>query len=257
MAWRDLVESLKLYWFWSALGWHDIKEHYRGSILGPFWLTITTGVFVAGLGPLYAGLFSIDMGEYLPRMAIGLTIWGFINGIVNESCSAFMASAHIIKQSRLPRLVLLFRVIWKNLITFAHVSPIYLGVLAIYHVPSWAEIFVAFLGFTVVCANLIWIGLLVAILCARYRDIVPIVGSIMQIGFFVTPIIWNHNLQPVNSMILYLNPFAAFIEIVRAPLIGEAVSGPLLLQALICLGAGYVLTGTLFVRSRKKIVFWV
>jgi ABC-type polysaccharide/polyol phosphate export permease len=257
MARRDLVESLKLYWLWSALGWHDIKDHYRGSVLGPFWLTLTTAIFVMGLGPLYAGLFSLDMAEYLPRMALGLTVWGFINATVSESCSTFIASAHIIKQSRLPRLALLFRVLWKNLITFAHVSPIYFGVLILYRIPSWAEVGLALLGLAVLCANLIWIGLLVAILCARYRDIVPIVGAVMQIGFFVTPIIWNHNMQPVNSLILYLNPFAALIEIVRAPLIGEAVAAPFLVQTVLCLCGGYALTGVLFVRCRRKIVFWV
>jgi ABC-type polysaccharide/polyol phosphate export permease len=257
MAWSDLVESTRLYWFWSALGWHDIKENYRGSILGPFWLTITTAIFVAGLGPLYSNLFSLDMGEYLPGMALGLTIWGFINSTINESCSAFISSAQIIKQSRQPRLALLFRVLWKNLITFAHASPVYLGVLLIYHVPSWGDVCLALLGFLVLCANLIWIGLAVAIMCARFRDITPIIGAIMQIGFFVTPIIWNHNLQPVNPLILYLNPFAALIEIVRAPLIGEALAVPLLLQTLISLCAGYLLTGALFVRCRRKIVFWV
>lgn len=257
MAWRDLVESLRLYWFWSALGWHDIKEHYRGSVLGPFWLTVTTAIFVAGLGPLYAGLFSLDMAEYLPRMALGLTVWGFINATVNEACSTFMTSAHIIKQSRLPRLALLLRVLWKNLLTFAHASPIYLGVLIAYRLPSLGEVGLASLGFVVLCANLVWMGLLVAILCARYRDIVPIVGAVMQIGFFVTPIIWNHHLQSVNALILYLNPFAALIEIVRAPLVGEALATPLLWQAALTLVVGYGLTAALFVRCRRKIVFWV
>ena len=202
LAWRDLTESLRMYRFWLMLGWNDTKEHYRGSILGPFWLTITTGIFVAGLGPLYASLFSLDMADYLPRMALGISVWGFINGTINEACNTFIASAHIIKQVRLPRLALLFRVILKNVINFVHISPVYFVVLFCFHVPNFFGVLLALFGFLVLCLNLIWIGLLVAILCARYRDIAPIVGSVMQICFFVTPIMWNHNQHVVNSIIL-------------------------------------------------------
>jgi lipopolysaccharide transport system permease protein len=246
-----------MYWFWMMLGWHDIKEHYRGSILGPLWLTVTTVIFVGGLGPLYAKLFSLSIAEYLPRMAIGLTIWLFISSTINECCSAFISSAQTIKQIRLPRLALLLRVIWKNLLTQAHVMPVYIGVLFFYRVPSAGEAAIAAMGFIIVCLNLIWIGLLVAILCARFRDIAPLVSSIMQISFFVTPIIWSDSLQAMNSMIIYLNPFAAFIEIVRAPLLGEQIPMPLLAMALSCLFGGYALTAALFIRCRKQIVYWV
>ena len=51
----DLIEGLARWELWSTLGWHDIRQRYRRSIVGPFWLTLSMGVMVAGLAYLYAG----------------------------------------------------------------------------------------------------------------------------------------------------------------------------------------------------------
>src|SRR5438105_4857880 len=87
LAWLDFTHALKMSWFWLALGWNDILRRYRGSMLGPFWLTITVGAFIAGLGPLYAELFSLDVKQYLPFMALGVTTWWFITGTITDSCN--------------------------------------------------------------------------------------------------------------------------------------------------------------------------
>jgi ABC-type polysaccharide/polyol phosphate export permease len=100
-------------------------------------------------------------------------------------------------------------------------------------------------------------GLVVAILCARYRDIPPIVGSVLQIGFFVTPVMWNYKLQSVNMIVIYINPFAALIEMVRAPLMGQEITMPLLYLALATMVVGWILAALLFIRCRRQIVYWV
>lgn len=258
LAWADFVEALNLSWFWLALGWNDILQRYRGSMLGPFWLTITTGIFIAGLGPLYARLFSLDMTKYLPFMAFGVTTWNFITGAINDSCGTFVASSQLMKQMRLPRFALLFRIIWRSIIAFLHNLPIYAVIFLWFGMPLGLHLLAVIPGFVILCLNLTWIGLVVAILCTRYRDIAPIIGSILQIGFFVTPVMWNYKLQHINnSWIVYCNPFAAFVELVRAPLMGEEISRPLLYLSLACLVVGWALAGALFVRCRRQIVYWV
>jgi ABC-type polysaccharide/polyol phosphate export permease len=254
---RDLSDAMNLTWFWMALGWQDILQRYRGSILGPFWFTLTTAVFIAGLGPLYARLFSLNATEYLPFMALGVTTWQFITGTINDACGTFINSSHLMKQIRLPRFVLLFRVIWRNILIFLHNLPIYIFIFLWFDLPfDWHVLMVA-PGFVVLCLNLVWIGLVVAILCARYRDITPIIGSVLQIGFFVTPVMWSYKLQSVNHWIIYANPFAAFIELVRAPMMGEPMAWPLMCLALSCLAAGSFIAAILFLRCRRQIVYWV
>ena len=257
LAVDDLKRALSLTWFWASLGWQDIVQRYRGSMLGPFWLTITTGIFIAGLGPLYARLFSLEMAKYLPYMALGVTTWGFITSTINDCCTAFVSASHVMKQMKVPRLAIVLQAIWRSVIAFIHNLPIYIIIFLWFKIPlSWETILVI-PGFVIVCLNLVWIGVVVAILCARYRDIAPIIGSVLQIGFFVTPVMWSYKLQSVSPWIVNINPFAAMIELIRAPLLGEVISLPLVVLALACLPVGYALAAALFVRTRRQIVFWV
>ena len=257
LAWQDICAATRLSWFWSALGWLDILQRYRGSMLGPFWLTLTTGVFIAGLGPLYAQLFSLNMADYLPYMALGVTIWGFIVGTINESCATFISSGHAMKQIRLPRTAFLLQVVWRNVLAFLHTLPIFIVIYLYFDLPLRWEVLLVVPGFIILCLNLVWIGLLTAILCARFRDITPIISSVLQIGFFVTPVIWSYKQQAVHAYIVNLNPLAAFVEVVRAPLLGEAAPAPLMYLALACLIVGYAVAWYVFVRCRKYIVYWV
>ncbi|MBM3524020.1 MAG: ABC transporter permease, partial [Alphaproteobacteria bacterium] len=75
----DVMAGIKLTHVWGTLGLHDIKQRYRRSTLGPFWLTISTGIMVGTMGFLYARLLSQEVGEYLPYLAVGLVMWAFIS----------------------------------------------------------------------------------------------------------------------------------------------------------------------------------
>lgn len=257
LAFWDLCEALSLAWFWLALGWNDILQRYRGSMLGPFWLTLTTAAFIAGLGPLYAKLFDLDMRSYLPYLAIGFTTWSFISVTVIESCNTFIAAGETMKQMRLPRLTLVFQVMWRNVLVFFHNMPIYAVVLFFLGSDFSLVMLLALPGFALVTLNLVWIGLVVAILCARFRDITPIITSVMQIAFFLTPVMWDHRNQRVDDIFIILNPFASFIELVRAPLLGIVPEPAVIVSALCILAFGYTFTAFLFVRARARIVYWV
>lgn len=257
LALLDLKEALRLSWFWLALGWLDILQRYRGSMLGPFWLTLTTAAFIAGLGPLYAKLFNLDMAQYLPYLAIGFTAWGFINGTIADCCNAFIVAGDSLKQMKLPRLALLFQVIWRNIIVFAHSLPIF-AVVLLFLGPTFSPVMLlAIPGFVLVVLNLVWIGLVVAILCTRFRDIGPIITSVMQIAFFLTPVMWDHRSQRVSEVYVAINPFASYIELIRAPLLEKAPDLIFVAAALGTLVVGSICAALMFIRSRRRIVYWV
>jgi len=257
LAWKDLTEAVELSWFWLALGWNDILQRYRGSMLGPFWLTLTTAAFIIGLGPLYAQLFGLDMKTYLPYLAIGFTTWGYINNSINDSCNTFISAADTMKQIRLPKLALLFQVIWRNSIVFAHNIPIFVAVIYFFSPTLTPVVLLAIPGFILVTLNLIWIGLTLAVLCARFRDITPIVGAIMQIAFFLTPVIWNLKNHRVDPLYVALNPFAAYIELIRAPLLNEVPDPVFVLSAMGTLAVGSAFAAIIFTRARPRIIYWV
>src|SRR5687767_13211467 len=85
LASRDILDGTSKFHLWGMLGWHDIRQRYRRSLIGPFWLTISTGVMVLALGILYAGLFKFDVSSYLPYLGVGLITWSLISTVINES----------------------------------------------------------------------------------------------------------------------------------------------------------------------------
>jgi len=93
MAFRDLRASIgraDLAW---SLAWHDVSSRYRGSILGPFWITLSMGLMVVGIGVVYANLFGIALKDFLPLVALGIVFFGSISGTVTEGCETFVQAA--------------------------------------------------------------------------------------------------------------------------------------------------------------------
>src|SRR4051812_19962281 len=79
---------------WWTLAWYDIVLRYRRSMLGPFWLTLSMGVMIAGMGPLYSSLFNTKLSTFFPHLALGIIFWGFFSAMVSDCCNAFISSAN-------------------------------------------------------------------------------------------------------------------------------------------------------------------
>ena len=120
LAIADIRAGLRLWRLAWSLGWLDIRLRYRGSMLGPFWLTISTGVMVASLGVLYSTLFNMPLREYLPFLALSQVLWGFLATLVNESCSVFTEAEAVIRSVRMPYFLFAMRVLIRNIFVFAH-----------------------------------------------------------------------------------------------------------------------------------------
>jgi lipopolysaccharide transport system permease protein len=257
LALADVAEALGMSWFWMALGWNDILQRYRGSMLGPCWLTITSAAFIAGLGPLYAQLFHLNMAEYFPYLAYGFIVWNFINATINEACTTYITAGETMKQIRLPRFVPLFQLIWRNIIVFLHNLPIFVVVMFVFAPPFHTSMLAVIPGFIIVVLNLLWISLILAMVCLRFRDVAPIVASVMQIAFFLTPVMWHYGDRSINPLFIELNPFAAFVELIRLPLLGQPMNMALVEMALGCLVVGYALAALIFIRYRKQVIYWL
>lgn len=78
----DLVDGFRRHELWLHLGWQDIKQRYRRSVLGPFWITIATGTTAVAMGGLYSKLFRLELSEHLPYVTLGLIVWNLINAAI-------------------------------------------------------------------------------------------------------------------------------------------------------------------------------
>ena len=257
LALADAVEGARAYRLWSLLSWQDIRRRYRRSKLGPFWLTISMGVLVGALGILYAGLFKVDVSDYLPFLAVGFITWSLIAGLINEGCDTFISAETIIKQVNLPLSVHVYRTVCRNAIILGHNAVIYLAVLAVFGIwPGWTGL-LALPGLALICLNGVWMGLFFGMVSARFRDVPQIVASIVQIAFFLTPILWKPDLLPDRATILELNPFYHFVEVVRAPALGQLPAVSAWLAVIGTALVGWAVTLAMYRRYRSRIAYWV
>ena len=258
LAWQDLLETARHWPLIVSLSWQDVRQRYRRSTLGPLWLTVSMAVQIGALGLVYGELFHVNLAMYLPHLAVGMTVWSKIATIFTDGCLCFIMAESYLKQAPLPKAIFPARVVLRSLITFAHDVVIVLIVLLIYEPPSSGSVLVALLGLAVLAVNGIWVGLLLGLLCTRFRDLPPIVASVLQVAFFLTPVIWlPSTLSGSWSLLLQLNPFASFLSLVRDPLLGQA---PGLSAWLVCLAvtaAGWTIAFLMFARFRARITYWL
>jgi lipopolysaccharide transport system permease protein len=255
---EDVIGAIRLWRLAATLGWFDIRLRYRGSMLGPFWLTLSTAVMVTALGVLYSALFKMELHDYLPYLALSLVLWNYLAALVGDACTCFTGGEAMIRAVRMPFTLYAARVLVRNTLVLAHNILVIIAVYAYFDVwPGWRAIWVL-PGMAVWMIDGIAACLLLGALCARFRDIPPIVGSLMQIAFFVSPIIWKPELlSGVKRELLPLNPFYSLLELVRAPLFGVVPDGVVWVSALGYSAVLIGLTWLMFVRVRGRLAFWV
>ena len=254
---KDLVDGLSRQSIWRTMAWQDILIRYRGSVLGPFWLTISMAVMVLALGALYSKLFKVNTTEYIPFLCLGIMMWNLISSIVIDACNCFVSGESIIKQVKMPFSIHVYRMIWRNLIIAAHNVVVYVGVLIYYGIWPTATMLLAIPALVIVILNGVWAGLLLGMMCARFRDVPQIIANLVQVVFFVTPVIWFPSLLGESEYLVYLNPFFAFVDLLRTPLLNATPSALSVGTALLMTVAGWGVTLALFSRFRSRISYWV
>ncbi|WP_198555865.1 ABC transporter permease [Rahnella sp. AA] len=253
----DMLEGIRAYHVWLIWGWHDIRQRYRRSVLGPFWFTLTTLIMVGALGFLYSELLGQEISTYLPYLGVGLVVWQFISTAANEGCISLIGSVHIIKQIRMPLTTHVCRMAWRNFIILLHSLPVVIIFMLFFgHMVTW-EILWIIPGLFIVLLNAVWSGVVFGILCSRFRDVAPIIGSLFQVCFFVTPVMWQTSALKDRAWIAEFNPFYHLIEIVRAPILGTPV--PLISWAfsIALLVVGFAFAQYLMNRYRDRVAYWL
>ena len=260
LASADLRDGLKLYRLIWALSFSDIKLRYRGSAIGPFWLTISTGIQIGAMAFLYADLFHIDVHTYLPFLAVSIVLWNYLSSLIIEGCNCFISSDSLIKGTRMPLLVHAVRTVLRNTIILAHNVVVIVAVLVVLTVKQNTASFEAILGFLLWLLDGVCLSLFLGAVCARFRDIPQIVAAFMQVAFFMTPVMWQASIlkgHPAASYLIKLNPFDYILNVVRNPLLGIPLTSSDVLGAVAVSGGLIVVSLVGFARFRGRIAFWV
>jgi lipopolysaccharide transport system permease protein len=254
----DLAESCLKWRFWVHLSWEDIARQYRRSFLGPIWITLNTTLFIIVFGLIGAQLFNTPATHYLPYLCVGHILFSFLSLAANEGCQAFMQAEPFLKQAPFPKFAFVFRVVWRNLLMLLHNVPVMFLVLALTSGLSTIRPLWLMLGIVLLVLFTVLGVAILGLVAARFRDVPMIVSSTMQIAFFVTPVMWRpEQLTQRAQLATQLNPLAAILELVRAPLMGSQPSNEALLLALATIGCLLLVCAGLYTLARRRIAYWI
>lgn len=241
------------------LGWQDLRQAYRRSKLGQFWITAGMMLQILTIGIVFGLIFKVPIQEYLPFVSTGVILWGLVSSSLNEGAMAFISSEALIKQLRLPPITHVVRVMWKGLLSFGHNLIILPIVFLLMGKTINASVLLFVPGLLIVVVNLSWMVFLLATISSRFRDMPPIIAALTLMLFYVTPVMWYpSSLSPqVAHLMLGLNPFYHFYQLLRQPVMGEAPTFENYAISLVFCLVGVLLALVVNSKTSKKIAFWV
>lgn len=154
--------------------------------------------------------------------------------------------------------IFMMRLILRNAIVFLHNILVFVPIILIFHLGIGYRGFLIIPGLIIIGINAICWGTLIGIVGTRYRDFSQIVNSLVQIVFFLTPIMWMPASLPERlQWVVEFNPFNQFINLIRMPLLNQDVSSfTFLIVGMVTL-IGFFSYACFIGKYKHRIVFWL
>lgn len=253
------IKSIFSDWpIWLMLGTQDIKLRYRCSAIGPFWIAINMAITISCMGFLYGHLFKINISDYFPYLTTGIIGWSFISTLILEGSNAFIESESYMKNQDSFTSLFMMRIFLRNIIILAHNLLVFIPIIFIFHTGISLKILLLLPGLFIIGFNALTWGTVLAITSTRYRDFHQITQSLIQIIFFLTPIMWMPNLLPERlQWLATYNPFNQFLNLIRNPLLNNTISNPTLFIVILFSVLGFILYAFFLSKFKNRIVFWL
>ncbi|MDZ7627824.1 MAG: ABC transporter permease [Parvularculaceae bacterium] len=255
---RDLVEGALKTEVWSAFAWDETLARYRRSALGLAWIVLSYGFFVVVLAIFFGDFSSATTRDFLIYVALGFAVFSLLNGNLVDGCAVFVNSANWIKSASIPYSVFVYKSIFRSItpffleLTVALATMTYLGwkptIGALWAIPAFG----AMLLFSV------WVQYLLGLFAARWRDVTHLMGALSRTLFVVTPILWLYkDARPLVRSIADYNPFTHYVQIFRAPMLGD----PVPVESWVFVGwftlGGLLLTLAVGAAFRHRLPHWI
>lgn len=239
-------------------GVRDVRDTYARSRLGPWWLTFSLALQVAALGLLFTNLLGENSDDYIPYLAINLVLWSVISTWLGEASTAYSKSENFLKQIPISKLFPLLRLFSKSGLVFLHYLPVILIALVFFPVEMGAAVFLVFPALVLFWTNLFWLGLVVGIFGARFRDVPPLIASVLMLMFYVTPIFWRMESIPSElGKVVILNPIFHLMNLVRSPLLGEWPALTSWAVVLVMTVLGLLVANLIYRNYSSRVVLWL
>jgi lipopolysaccharide transport system permease protein len=256
-AWNDWWAGTRNTALWLTLAWYDIVLKYRRSMLGPLWLTISMGLMLIGMGPLYSTLFNVPSNKFFPHLTLGIIFWTFFTSTINDGCAVFLAAAPFLKAATFPLSAFVWRSLARNLIQLGHYILLFVPVALWAGISPTPRLALLLPGLVVVLVNLHAMSISLGILCARYRDVTLLVASTLQLLMFLTPVFWFPDNLPGRAHYILYNPLAQLLDVLRLPLLGASPASGTWWFLLFFTALNVVIAAALYTLYRRRLIYWL
>ncbi|MDC7682876.1 ABC transporter permease [Asticcacaulis sp. BYS171W] len=254
---NDFRGGIKLSHVWSYQAYHEVSAKYKRTIFGSLWIVGSMVFLSVAFAIVSSAIFHQDVKQILPYIMGGLTAFTLISFILTEAPELFMSNSGIISNHAYPFSYYILEAVLKCFIVFAHNIIVFEIIQALctgLPVPHWSIL----IALPLVYVNMLTWGTLVAMISARYRDMRYLLPYLNTVVMFMTPLMFRaDSISPSKRLLIDLNPFYPFIEMLRSPLMGQ----PMALQYWYS-AAGITVLGILvwlifFNAFRNRIAFWI
>jgi len=259
LAIKDIIFSFKNYYSWTYLSYFDLKLKYRRTFLGPWWVVLGIAISATAMCFLWSTIFSLDWKIYLTYLFSGFVIWMWISQMVLDAPEVFSGpSSKYIKAYPNPPIFYVFRRCFLSLLLFLHHIPLIILVTILVNKNIGSNVLYSLpIGLFITFINAILFTVNIGMLSARYRDIDPLIKSLMPPMLLLTPVLWKAEMLGEYASYVYLNPFTYFVGILRNDLIGLNFDIVIWIGALIITFIQFIIFFILYSKKRNRIVFWV
>jgi lipopolysaccharide transport system permease protein len=219
---------------WINDAWNDLQAQFRRSTLGPLWISVNAIVFTIGVSLVFSNSSSISFGQYVYYVYTGIWVWQFFQGLILQGSMSLVNSAQNLLNLSISPIIYLVQNTFKIVLTWFFGIPVYILLLLLndQDVNLWPLI--SLMNLFVVAVIVTLLQVVLSVLTLIYRDIFQIISNLMQLLFFLTPIVWIAT--PTNRIHVILtefNPLYWMITFVREPLRLQSPSSITYLQMLL------------------------
>ncbi len=228
--WRELWLYRELFYYFA---WRDIKVRYKQTALGASWAIVqpfTTMVIFTLLFNKAAGITSGSAVPYAIFSFIGLLFWNYFSSALTRAGNSLVDNQQVITKVYFPRIIPPISSTIVALLDFGFAFIVFLGLMAYFRIiPSWEGVFLLIPALIITFVAASGLGLFLAALNVKYRDIKQALPFLIQTGLFLTPVIYPVTAIPERfQWLLYLNPMTGVINAMRSSLLGQgAINWPL------------------------------
>ena len=243
---------------WYYTSWSDLVSKYKRTKLGLGWNVLAMLITISIMSFVWSKIFKMDMVVFFPYIFNGFAAFFLLNSSITSSC-ILLSQIHkdIYLNLPLPFMVLILRNIGQHFFNYIHYLPIIFFLHFLLLDFSILSISLYLLGVVFLIIHATLLSAIFCVISTRYRDVYPLVVSVMSAATLLTPIMWNKEMLGANANYAYLNPFTFIIEVVRDPILNNIPGIEVYLLNIIFLIICYFVLHLILKFKGDRLIYWI